>query len=105
MFTITHVNGAMEQGTDDALPGLLEELATADREHPDVSVEHESGWALSVFPSRRVVLENVEEEEDGEPRSTRMASDDECLRAMRAVASGALDELDHATWEEGYGSS
>lgn len=103
MFTVTHINGAMEEGTDEALPRLLEELAEADREHTDVSVQHESGWTLSVFPSRRVVLENVEEDE--EPRSTRMTSDDECLRAMSAVASGALDELDHATWEEGYGSN
>lgn len=107
MFTITHVNGAMEEGSDDALPRLLEELATADREHTDVSVQHESGWTLSVFPSRRVVLENIEEdeEEDEGPRSTQMASDEECLRAMRTVASGALDDLDYAEWEEGYGTN
>lgn len=107
MFTVTHVNGTMEQGTDGALPGLLAELAAVDREHTDVAVQHESGWTLSVFPSRRIVLENIgEDEEEGErPRSTQMPSDEECLRAMRTVASGALDDLDYAAWEVGYGTN
>jgi hypothetical protein len=102
MFTVTHLNGAMEPGNEEMLPELLGELAGADREHTDISVQHESGWALSVFPSRRVVLENVEEDE--EPRSARMETDSDCLHAMGAVASGSLDELDHISWREGYGS-
>jgi hypothetical protein len=102
MFTVTHINGAMEPGEEAMLPQLLEELAHADREHTDVSVQHESGWTLSIFPSRRVVLENVESDEM--PRSAQMATDGDCLRAMGAVASGSLNELNYATWQEGYGS-
>ena len=49
-FTITHVSGAMESDPPvEAVRDLVEELAGADVEHPDVAVSHESGWTLSAF--------------------------------------------------------
>jgi hypothetical protein len=97
VFTVTHINGAMEQGDEDILPRLLGELTLADGEHTDVSVQHESGWVLSVFPDRIVILENVESAES--PRSVRLGTDGECLQVMAIVASGRIGELHNFPWQ------
>lgn len=48
----------MEQDPpDEAVRVLLDELDTADAEHPDVAVSHESGWTLSAFRGGRLVWE------------------------------------------------
>ena len=83
------------------LEELMKELSQADAEHTDVSVQHESGWSLSMFSSRHVVLENLESDEA--PRSAYLGTDHDCLRAMQAVARGLVDDLDSIKWEEGYG--
>jgi hypothetical protein len=92
----------METGEIGMLGELMAELSHADGEHTDVSVQHESGWALSVFPSRHVVLENLESDEP--PRSAYLATDHDCLLAMQTVARGLVDNLGSLNWEEGYGS-
>lgn len=95
----THVSGAMDDDiSDEALDGLLEDLASADAEHPDVSVTQESEWCLSVYRAGRVVWENVEE---GEPRH--MLGVSEVRRLMGLVARGALSAVRSLDWRPGYG--
>jgi hypothetical protein len=52
-FSITHRDGSMERDPPTpALDALIRELdAAEDDEHPDVAVQHESGWSLSAFSS------------------------------------------------------
>ncbi len=59
-FTILHVSGAMESDPPvEAVRDLVEELARADVEHPDVAVSRESGWTLSAFVGGRLVWQSV----------------------------------------------
>lgn len=61
-FIIMHVSGDDESDPPlSTLRDLVEELAEADAEHPDVSVRTAEGWALSAFPDGRVMWENVED--------------------------------------------
>ena len=104
-FTITHRWGAMESDPPlEAIITLLEELDAEDDEHPDVAVSHESGWTLSIFPSGRMIWENVEGDE--EPRHRTGVGRDEARRLLSALAAGRMDEVDAAAgWQSGYGMS
>ena len=100
MAVRTHVSGAMDQDTsDEALDQLLQELATADDEHPGVSVKHDSEWCLSVGRSGRVVWENLEE---GEPRHMLGVGLPEARRLLGLVASGDLSAIEQLDWRPGY---
>jgi hypothetical protein len=102
-YTITHTSGAMEeQPPRDSIAALLDELDGADGEHPDVSVSHESGWTLSVFPSGRVIWENIEE--DDEARHVFLHDRSEIEQLLYAVADGRVDVVDSAAWSPGYGT-
>jgi hypothetical protein len=80
---------------------LLDELADADSEHPDVSITHESEWSLSVYKSGIVVLENLEE---GEPVHMGPIDRDATLGLMTAIADGRIDQVRAAAWKPGYPS-
>lgn len=102
-FSITHVDGSMEQPHDvSGFADLLDELGAATPEHGDVAVEHESGWGLLILPNGRVVWENVEEDE--EPRHLDGLSREETLELMALVASGDIDAVGSRSWAPGYGS-
>jgi hypothetical protein len=62
-FVATNRNGEMERDpSPERIDDLVRELdGPEDDEHPDVSVDHESGWSLSAFPSGLVILGNAEE--------------------------------------------
>lgn len=98
---VVHVGGEMEPAASELLEPLVAELDLADDEHPDVSIEHESGWGLSAFPSGLLVWENVE---DGDaPRHMTGVSRSETLRHFRAVLDGDLDTVHRLPWSPGYG--
>jgi hypothetical protein len=108
---VTHRNGDTSLG-DPGLPSIdapLDELDLVDDEHPDVALNHASGWTLSAFPGGLVVYENVEE--DDEPCHLRGVERDAIARLMRAPsklatsrrssrrggsrATGELDDVPH----------
>jgi hypothetical protein len=80
---------------------LLDSLAVRDPEHPEVSLNHESGWTLSVFGSGLVVLENVETDEG--PWNRRLESPQEALALWRQLARGDFTALQSNPWDMGYG--
>jgi hypothetical protein len=86
------------------LDALLAELDSYpdDHEHPNVSVVHESDWAISVYTSGLVTLENVEDLEV-EPRHLFPNSRGEVRDMLEALAEGRLDEVFAAPWQPGYG--
>jgi hypothetical protein len=105
-FHVTHRFGGDEPDPPvAALGSLLDEVDEdpTDKEHVGVSVVHESGWAIGVYPGWRVILENVEEL-DVVPRHVDIGHGrDEALRLMRAAAAGDLSTLNRVPWRPGYG--
>ena len=91
-----------EDFVDADLDSLVAELDTSnDAEHADVSVTHESGWALSAFPSGLVVWEKV----DGDAPAAHRQSVDrtEVRRLFGLLASDDVNAVASMDWEHGYG--
>ena len=80
---------------------LLDELAAATDEHPDVAAVHESGWSLSVFASGLIIWENVEE--DSVPRHGRGLERASIVELLHALARGDIDTIERTDWRPGYG--
>lgn len=80
---------------------VLSELSTADSEHPDVSLTHESGWSISVFQSGLAVFENVETGEG--PWHIPRVSAATALELWRLLAAAKISELQWQPWQIGYG--
>jgi hypothetical protein len=101
-FWITHWWGAQEhEPALERLDELYAELLVADAEHPDVAVQHESGWCLSAFGSGLLVWENVE---NGEPAHLRGVAREKTLELWRALARGDIAAIQQERWQPGYGS-
>jgi len=81
---------------------LLDSLATPDPEHPDVSLNHESGWSASVFRSGLVVLENVETGEG--PWHMLLPSPRHAMELWRLLAAGDVEAIRSHPWAPGYGT-
>lgn len=101
-FTITHVSGAMESNPPvEAIAYLLEELAGADLEHPDVALSDESGWTLSATTRGRVVWEKADDD-DGEPRHLEKATSLEVLNLFEHLAAGDVTFVERQPWLAGH---
>ncbi|MEV6423661.1 hypothetical protein [Streptomyces sp. NPDC051662] len=74
---------------------ILAELSNADEEHPDVSLQHESGWSLSVFPDRFVRWENVESAQP-EPVDATLSSWDDIVGLLLKTARGETEAVTSA---------
>jgi hypothetical protein len=94
-FIVTHRDGSMESDPPlETLDSLIRELGEADDpEHPDVAVQHETGWSLSAFSSGLVVWGNVEE---GPEQRVSGVSRDDLRPLFRAVADGEIAEVQRA---------
>lgn len=100
---LTHRNGQMSKDFVDAdLDRLVAELdAPYDAEHPEVSVTHESGWALSAFPNGLVLWERVDG--DGPVTHLPMVERIEVRRLFGLLARDDVDAVASLSWEPGYG--
>lgn len=101
MFHVMHVTGAMSAGSQNDLEGLLDELVQADLEHPDVAVQHESGVSLTVTGSWRLIVEDLEA--DDEPQWVETGDRDIVIEVMRAVSNGDHGVTSALDWRPGYG--
>ncbi len=100
-FSVHHVDGSMSRPDSSlAFETLLDDLARADDEHPDVGVTHESGWGLSVFKSGTVVWEDVEA--GGQAGHLNAVPREQILMLMRLVATGDLKQVHRLSWLPGY---
>ncbi|MFC5436868.1 hypothetical protein ACFPME_09900 [Rhodanobacter umsongensis] len=84
------------------MSALLHSLASADNEHPDVSLGHESGWCISAFSSGLTVFENVETGEG--PMHMRGVAPERVLELWSMLAAGDISGLDGLAWTPGYGT-
>ena len=89
-----------EDGSEEALPALYDELALADQEHGDVAVVHEeTGWSLSAHRDGRVVMEHLG---DGGERHMVPVSREKVLDLWSRLVTGRFDELFAEPWKSGY---
>ncbi len=101
-YCIYHRNGACAPDPPlESLEALFDELAAEDREHPDVSVQHESEWSLAAFPGGLLVWENVAEGDN--PRHMRSVPRAKVLQLWRTLAQGDVEGIEAEPWQDGYG--
>jgi hypothetical protein len=77
---------------------IVASLNNADEEHADISLVHESGWSLSIYPDRTLMWENVENP-DTAPRETSLDTWDEVINALFKLSRGDIAALDSLDWE------
>jgi hypothetical protein len=98
---IAHLYGDHEAATVEALPALVAELDQADAEHPDVTVQHESGWALSAYRDGRVIWGNVEADADvGQITGVSRA---EMVELFTHLVNGDVDAVASRSWDPDIG--
>ncbi len=96
-YFMTDLSGTSVEEPDEAtMRTILDGLADADDEHPDVSLTHENGWSLSAFPSGELLWllwENLDEP-DAQPRQISGVAKDEVLRLFGLLAKGETTEIE-----------
>ncbi|MGW7386710.1 hypothetical protein [Streptomyces sp. NPDC054794] len=91
---------SVDEPSEERIREIVSELQTkADDEHPDVSLEHESGWGLSVYRDRTLLWENVEDS-DVRPRKTTPGSWDDVIDALLTLSRGDISAVDRLDWQE-----
>lgn len=101
-FAYDRMGNTITSPDEAAMAVLLTSLASPDPEHPDVSLNHESGWSTSVFGSGLVVLENVETGEG--PWHMSLSSPESAIELWRLLANGHIEALRSQPWTTGYGA-
>lgn len=102
-YWVNHLTGESETDYDlSKLSDLLDELNGADNEHTDVSLTHESEWALSAFKSGLIIWENVAGE--GEPKHMKKIGKDKVISLWTLLADGKVSEIEEENWLSGYGN-
>jgi hypothetical protein len=105
-YHVMHIYGDMDSPPLDSLGSVLDELSSADQEHFDVALSHESGWTLSVSSGGRLIIGN--DEERGTERHVTgfdpMGADREAIiRLWVLLAQGGVQEVLNALpWKPGY---
>ncbi|MEU9113228.1 hypothetical protein AB0D04_15945 [Streptomyces sp. NPDC048483] len=91
------VGGTIDSPDAETMRRVLDGLAEADDEHPDVSLSHESGWCLSAYASGLLVWENAEDN-TVHPGEMHEVGRDEILRLFGLLAAGDIGALDGLPW-------
>ena len=97
---MTDLSGTYVEEPDEAtMRTILDGLADADDEHPDVSLTHENGWSLRAFPSGELLWllwENLDhaDDPDASPRQLSGVSKEEVLRLFGLLATGDTAEIE-----------
>jgi hypothetical protein len=91
---------SIDEPDEQGIREVLAELWDADGEHFDISLVHESGWSLSVYPDKNLVWENVNE---GEGRSRELALDSwqGVVDVLLKLSQGEISTLNSLDWREG----
>ena len=100
-FHVYHRFGESEANPPlDSLEMLYEELQIEDKEHPDVSLQHESEWCLAAFSGGLLVWEHLEQ---GGPGHLKSVPCEKFLALWRLLAAGEIDAINSEPWQDGYG--
>ena len=101
-YHTTDMHGVSEINPDTRrMREMLDELDKAenhDAPHLDVSlIHHGTGWALTVYPSGVVTLENLDEA-DEMPRYLRNVTRREALAMWIDLSNGHIDQVNSRSW-------
>jgi|SRR3954462_12430517 len=77
---------------------VLDGLAEADDEHPDVSLTHESGWCLSAFQGGLLIWENPDDNSQA-PGEMHEVAREEVLRLFGLLAAGDIASVEALPWQ------
>ena len=100
-FVNTRWGGGQDSPPESRMREIVAELdVKEDDEHPDVSLVHESEWALSAFAGGLLVWENLEQ---GEPRHMRDVARERVIELWLKLSRGEIEEVNKEPWQPGYG--
>lgn len=99
-----HVNRRWGESDDEPsveqMREALAELEVEDKEHPEVSLIHASGWCLGAYPSGLLIWKNLDQ---GEPRHMRDITRPKVLELWLQLSRGELEAVNSEPWQPGYG--
>ncbi|WP_369259834.1 hypothetical protein [Streptomyces sp. R35] len=100
-YWMNDVMGAsIDEPNETQIREIVSSLQTlADDEHPDVSLEHESGWGLSIYVDGTLLWENVEDSSIP-PREITLDSWDEVIEVLLKLSRGDIDAVNQLDWQE-----
>ncbi len=103
MFGVLHVDGSGEDNPSlDSLSDLYDELATADREHGDVSVINDDvHWCMTAHRNGSVVFEQLGTR-GATARRMIAVPKDRVLSMWKRLIRGDIDGLLSEPWQSGY---
>ncbi|MFD6416175.1 hypothetical protein [Streptomyces sp. NPDC060194] len=96
MYDVT--GGTVDEPDLETMQRVLDGLAQADDEHPDVSLTHESGWSLSAFGDGLLVWENPDEDSMA-PGEMRNVARKEVLGLFGLLAAGDIASVEALPWQ------
>ncbi|MFF7585881.1 hypothetical protein ACFZCK_00120 [Kitasatospora purpeofusca] len=96
-FMYDVMGAAVDEPDPETMGRVLDGLANADDEHPDVSLSHESGWCLSAFRSGLLVWEDTENDSLA-PGEIREVARTEVLRLFALLAAGDIASVEALPW-------
>ncbi|MFF7438028.1 hypothetical protein [Streptomyces sp. NPDC008122] len=97
-FMYDVMDGTVDEPDPETMRRVLDGLAQADDEHPDVSLTHESGWSLSAFGDGLLVWENPDEDSMA-PGEMRDVAREEVLRLFGLLAAGDIASVEALSWQ------
>ncbi|MER6025132.1 hypothetical protein [Streptomyces sp. NPDC001851] len=90
----------IDEPGEEQIRAILAELGNGDEEHPDVSLQHESGWSLTVFPGRLVRWQNVDSASP-EPLDAILPSWDAVVGLLLLTARGETEPVTSRLSQQG----
>lgn len=97
-FMYDVMGGTVDEPDPEMMGQVLDGLADADDEHPDVSLSHESGWCLSAFRGGLLLWENTEDD-SLTPGQMRGVAREEMLRLFGLLATGDTASIETLPWQ------
>lgn len=101
-FAYDRMGASIQRPDENKMRELLVSVSTNDSEHPDVSLNHEEGWALSYGASHTIIFENVET--GAGPWHMKNITAEEALELWKLLANGDISALEAKGWVGGYGN-
>ncbi|MDT0482897.1 hypothetical protein [Streptomyces doebereineriae] len=97
-FMYDVMGGTVDKPDPETMRRVLDGLAEADDEHPDVSLNHESGWCLSAFHGGLLVWENPDDDSPA-PGEMHEVAHQEILRLFGLLAAGDIASVEALPWQ------
>ncbi|WP_327178800.1 hypothetical protein OG599_28350 [Streptomyces sp. NBC_01335] len=95
MYDITGT--PVEEPDADAVRAAVVSLGETERENPDISLTHESGWSLTAYAGGLLLWENVEDD-SLVPGVIEKATTEDVLRLFGRLAAGDTDTVEAEGW-------